>query len=83
MMPRISGYDVAKEIKKHGPPLSQIPLLAFSSSTLGRPNKFMEAGFDGFLPKPVRREKLLDTIERLLTKKRIYPMKISWMKPTP
>ncbi len=73
MMPRISGYDVAKEIKKHGPPLSQIPLLAFSSSTLGRPNKFMEAGFDGFLPKPVRREKLLDTIERLLTKKKDLP----------
>ncbi|MCP4213932.1 MAG: response regulator [bacterium] len=66
MMPQISGYDVARSIRGQAPPISVLPLLAFSSSTIGLLSKFREAGFDGYLPKPVRRTKLLSTIERLL-----------------
>jgi two-component system sensor histidine kinase/response regulator len=68
MMPDISGYELAKQIRKLAPPISNLPLLAFSSSTMHRSLKYKESGFDGFLPKPIRRRKLIQIIEFLLTK---------------
>jgi CheY-like chemotaxis protein len=65
-MPKISGFDIARKIRALPAPLRQIPLLAFSSSTLSRSHNFKEAGFDGFLPKPVRRKKLIKMVARLL-----------------
>jgi len=65
-MPGISGFDLAREIRKQAPPIGTIPLLAFSSSTLSRSRKFQDAGFSGFLPKPIRRRKLIKMVERLL-----------------
>jgi CheY-like chemotaxis protein/anti-sigma regulatory factor (Ser/Thr protein kinase) len=66
-MPAISGYDLAQKIRHDEPSLSWIPLLAFSSSTERDATKCLEAGFDGFLPKPIRRKKLLDMMESLLS----------------
>ena len=68
LMPVISGYEVAKHIRKLDLPMSSLPLLAFSSSTTSRSKRFKDSGFDGFLPKPVRRKKLTKMIERLLVK---------------
>jgi signal transduction histidine kinase/DNA-binding response OmpR family regulator len=65
-MPHLSGYDLATGIRKLDPPLCHLPLLAFSSSTLSRSRKYREAGFNGFLPKPIGRSKLLKMIERLI-----------------
>ena len=65
-MPGISGSEVAKRIRKLDPPMSDVPLLAFSSSTTSRFKGFKEAGFNGFLLKPVQRKKLIKMIERLL-----------------
>ncbi|MCP5103604.1 MAG: response regulator [bacterium] len=67
-MPGISGYQMAEEVRQLPSPMSSMPLLAFSSSTITRSRQFKESGFDGFLPKPVRRRKLLQVIERLLAK---------------
>ena len=67
-MPGMSGYDVAREIKNSELKIKNIPLLAFSSSTDRSAKRCLEAGFDGFLPKPIRRQKLLDMIQRLLGK---------------
>jgi ligand-binding sensor domain-containing protein/signal transduction histidine kinase/DNA-binding response OmpR family regulator len=69
IMPEISGHDVAKRIRKLPPPMSRLPLLAFMSSLISGSRVFEESGFDGFLPKPIRREKLLKMIARLLGKK--------------
>jgi ligand-binding sensor domain-containing protein/signal transduction histidine kinase/CheY-like chemotaxis protein len=69
VMPGISGYDIAKRIRGLPPPISRLPLLAFMSSVIGSSRKIDESGFDGFLPKPVRREKLLIMISRILGKK--------------
>jgi PAS domain S-box-containing protein len=68
-MPDVSGYDLCREIRNLEMPLSITPLLAFSSSTLTRTKKFQESGFDAFLPKPIRRAKILKVMERLLGKK--------------
>ncbi|MCP5103759.1 MAG: response regulator [bacterium] len=65
-MPQTSGFEIARQIRRLNPPLSSIPLLAFSSSTMTRSQKYRESGFNGFLPKPIRRKKMLKMVERLL-----------------
>lgn len=63
-MPDMSGYDLASKITA----LSEIhaPLLAFAYAVIGEAHKCRESGFNGFLPKPVNRRKLLQMMERLL-----------------
>ncbi len=65
-LPGISGYDILKEIRSSGPAVANLPVLAFSSSTLGQSKKMKAAGFDGFLPKPISRRRLIDMTSRLL-----------------
>ena len=73
-MPKISGYDVAKQVRKHtNAGISALPLLAFSSSTSKRTKVYRESGFDGFLPKPIQRYKLMTMIMRLLGEERESP----------
>jgi two-component system sensor histidine kinase/response regulator len=66
-MPEMSGYELAKAIRTT-PGLSRLPLLAFSSSVVGGAKKCAEAGFDGFLPKPVSKQRLLQMIHQLMGK---------------
>ncbi len=64
-MPDMSGYDIAREIRSIP---DATPLLAFSSSIVrGSAQKCADAGFDGFLPKPIHRVKLYKMMERLLS----------------
>ena len=66
-MPDMSGYDVAKQIRSHPDPrLSVLPLLAYTSSAAMKTQAFKESGFNGFLPKPIQKNKLLDMIGQLL-----------------
>jgi signal transduction histidine kinase/DNA-binding response OmpR family regulator len=68
MMPGMSGYEVARHIGKLSPPLSNTPLLILSSDITELAKISRESRFDGFLPKPVSRVKLLKVMERLLIK---------------
>jgi CheY-like chemotaxis protein len=66
-MPDFSGYEVAMQIRHHQEPaISGLALLAFSSSTSKITRRYKESGFDGFLPKPIERQKLMRMIKRLL-----------------
>jgi signal transduction histidine kinase/ligand-binding sensor domain-containing protein/DNA-binding response OmpR family regulator len=65
-MPGIDGYEVAKLIRSNKSLMPEIPLLAFSASTERRSKQFKEARFDGFLPKPIQRQKLLNMVAQLL-----------------
>jgi two-component system sensor histidine kinase/response regulator len=65
-MPTMSGYDIASEIRGSRPQIAGITLVALSSSMERDAHRCLQAGFDGFLPKPVRRQKLLEITERLL-----------------
>jgi len=70
-MPDMSGYDVARQIRNPESQIPYTPFLAYSSSTeADAAKKCLAAGFDGFLPKPVHRRKLLDMMERLLGEKK-------------
>ncbi len=64
MMPGMSGYEVAEAVRSIAG--EKLPLLAFSSSLPDGAKQCQEFGFDGFLPKPINRSKLLKMIERLL-----------------
>jgi PAS domain S-box-containing protein len=73
-MPEMSGYDVARKVRKYEDqlatrnpqPATRTFLLALSSLMERDAKKCEDAGFDGFLAKPVRREKLIKMIRRLL-----------------
>jgi two-component system sensor histidine kinase/response regulator len=66
-MPDMSGYEVSKQVRKQEDPLlANLKLLAFSSSVTKRIKMFKEAGFDGFLPKPIQRHTLITMLKRLL-----------------
>jgi signal transduction histidine kinase/ligand-binding sensor domain-containing protein/DNA-binding response OmpR family regulator len=65
-MPKVNGHKVAQQIRKLDPPLSNLPLLAYSSSATFRSGKYKNSGFDGFLPKPIHRKKIVEMIAYLL-----------------
>ncbi|MEI6128194.1 MAG: response regulator, partial [Pseudomonadota bacterium] len=63
-MPGMSGYEVAQGIRESLG--ERPPLLAFTSSTDGGAEKCFACGFNGFLPKPIKRVRLYKMLERLL-----------------
>ncbi|MCP5048519.1 MAG: response regulator [bacterium] len=67
-IPGKSGFDVLEEIRHLEPPLSNLPVMAFTSYPGGQTDRFKGAGFDGFLSRPVHSQKLYQMIARLLEK---------------
>ena len=67
-MKDVSGYDIARQIRNTFNPFKNIPLVALSSLMDTDAKNCEEAGFDGFLSKPIRRDKLYQMLERLLKK---------------
>ena len=72
-MPVLSGYDVAGRIrgfvsstKAEGSKIRNIPLIALSSLMARDAKRCEQAGFDGFLNKPIRRGKLFRMMERIM-----------------
>jgi len=65
-MPHISGFDLAKEIRKTAFSDPSFPLLAYTSSADKVANKCKEAGFTAFLTKPARRPILYKTLSKIL-----------------
>ena len=65
-MPEMSGYDIARQIRSSQSQILHIVLVAFSFSTERDAIKCLQAGFDGFLPEPIDRQKLLVLLEKLL-----------------
>ena len=72
-MPEMSGYGVARAIRdfecknpNQNSAIKKLPIIALSSLMERNAEKCEAAGFDGFLSKPVRREKLYQMLERSL-----------------
>lgn len=63
-MPGMSGYEAAQAIRSLLG--GSLPLLAFTSSTEAAADKCLACGFNGFLPKPIKRIKLYTMLERLM-----------------
>jgi CheY-like chemotaxis protein len=65
-MPDMNGCAVAQQVRASQNGLQEVPLIALSSAMEIGANDSERAGFDGFLAKPVRRDRLLQMIGRLL-----------------
>nr|MDJ0782393.1 response regulator [Desulfosarcinaceae bacterium] len=65
-IPDMDGFEIAQRIRTDTGVIARLPLVALSAS-MERDAKRCEAvGFNGFLSKPARREKLLQMIARIL-----------------
>jgi CheY-like chemotaxis protein len=72
-MPAMSGHEVAAAVRQAESLIGRTPLLALSS-LMERDAKTCErAGFNGFLSKPIRRQKLFQMIERILGQQTATP----------
>lgn len=65
-LPDIDGFKLVKQIRSCNGTISNIPILALSAPIPGDARKCEEAGFDGFLAKPLRREKLHQMVNQLI-----------------
>jgi len=73
-MPGLSGYEVGKQIRALDPPISNTPLLAFSSSTVARTKKYRKpASMALYQTTPAA--KLLRMVHQLLQKKKAPKIK--------
>jgi two-component system, cell cycle response regulator DivK len=67
-LPDIDGMEATSRIKSD-PSMSHIPIIALTANAMfGDRERFLEAGCDGYLAKPVSRRELLDTVALYLTK---------------
>lgn len=68
-MADVSSYAVAEKIRDSGASIGAIPMIAISSRLERNAKKCMDAGFDGFLGKPISRKKRIQVLERVLGSK--------------
>lgn len=65
-MPFMSGYDLLAEIHKNTA-WKSIPIIAVTAHTLDEDeHQILDAGFTGYLPKPISAMTLIDDIQNIL-----------------
>ncbi len=65
-LPDMDGLQVTAELKKN-PAVASIPVIALTANAMvGDREKALEAGCDGYLPKPINRQELLTTISEFI-----------------
>jgi chemosensory pili system protein ChpA (sensor histidine kinase/response regulator) len=68
-MPRLDGYELTGKVRRH-PALRAMPVIVMTSrSADASRDRALSAGADQFLPKPLRRQPLLDTVSLALRKR--------------
>ncbi len=68
MMPGMDGLETIRRIRDLEPPGTHIPIIALTAHAMqGDRERFLAAGADGYVAKPVRAERLLQEIARLTT----------------
>lgn len=68
-LPDIDGIEVTTQIKAN-PELRHIPIVALTANAMfGDRERFLEAGCDGYLAKPISKKELLTTVEQFLGEK--------------
>jgi two-component system cell cycle response regulator DivK len=63
-MPKMNGYDVLTRLRQNRK-FSAVPVLAVTAYAMKEDQqKILEAGFNGYLPKPIDRTRLLGELRR-------------------
>lgn len=66
-MPRMSGWDVLKIIRADEA-LKAIPVITITAQVMaGDRERALEAGFDGYIPKPISVSSIIKTIQDILS----------------
>ncbi len=60
------GFDLARDIRNQTLPMARIALLAMASPLQGGAKECENAGFDGFISKPIRRPRLYQMVQQLI-----------------
>lgn len=70
-MPEMNGYDAARTIRSWSGAKAQVPILAMTANVLrSEMDRCMEAGMNGFVPKPFERKDLLEKLRSVTTSRR-------------
>lgn len=70
-LPEIDGYDLASRMRDM-PNLEGVPILAVTANVMqGDKERTLEAGCDGFIPKPIDVDKLPEQIRAALERGRV------------
>jgi two-component system cell cycle response regulator DivK len=70
-LPEIDGYDLAKRMRTMSN-LDSVPILAVTANVMqGDKERTLEAGCDGFIPKPIDVDKLPEQIQTALDRGRV------------
>ena len=65
-LPGMDGYEVAERIKRD-PRLRAVPVVAVTASVMASDRRqITDAGFDGYIGKPIQLKEFLDTVRRVL-----------------
>jgi len=65
-LPKMDGYDVVHKLKGN-PALQQIPVIAVTAlAMVGDREKLLDAGFDGYVGKPIEPETFVTQIDKFL-----------------
>jgi len=66
-LPKMDGYDVVRNLKDN-PALRQIPVIAVTAlAMVGDREKLLDAGFDGYVGKPIEPEIFVTQIEKFIS----------------
>jgi two-component system, cell cycle response regulator len=77
-MPKVDGYQVCRHVKAH-PELKKVPILAVTAfAMVGDRDRIMQAGFDGYLTKPLEPQNFVSQVEAF-----IRPERRSFKSDTP
>ena len=70
LMPQLDGWELARAFKSDNR-LARIPLIAVTALAMaGDRERIMDAGFDGYISKPIDPQRFRDQIEAILAKDR-------------
>jgi CheY-like chemotaxis protein len=65
-LPKQDGFEAASQLRKH-PSTSKVPIVAVTAhATKGDRIRIKEAGFDGYVPKPIDEDQLFSRVAELL-----------------
>lgn len=72
-MPAMSGYDVLRTVRKESR-WRDLPIIAVSAHAMaGDSERALEAGFDGYITKPITAQTLAETVKHLVDLKASPP----------
>ncbi|MBR6690895.1 MAG: response regulator [Bacilli bacterium] len=70
MMPKMGGLETLKKLKQFEN--FNIPVIALTADAMeGKSNKYIEAGFNGYLSKPINKDELKKILDKHLSEKKV------------